>query len=176
MNGAASARPNRVTTTIRFAGPDDAATVHRFIVELAIYEREPDAVEATPESLRAQLGSAQPPFECLIAVVDDAPRGFALFFQNYSTWRGNPGIYLEDLFVPEEHRGTGLGKLLLATLARLAVERGATRLEWQVLDWNQPSIDFYEGIGADVKRDWLPCRLDGDALSSLAADGSSVAG
>ena len=121
------------------------------------------------------MESDHPPFECLIAEVDGEPQGFALFFRNYSTWRGQPGIYLEDLFVPERHRGTGLGKLLLATLARLTVERGGTRLEWQVLDWNQPSIDFYERIGAEVKRDWLPCRLDGEALSSLATQGSSVA-
>ena len=161
-------------TTIRFAGPPDAATIHRFITDLAIYELEPDAVEATPASLEAQMRQEPAPFECLIAEVDGEPRGFALFFANYSTWRGRPGIYLEDLFVPEEHRGQGLGKLLLATLARLTVERGGTRLEWQVLDWNQPSIDFYESIGAAVMRDWLPCRLDGGALDSLAAQGASV--
>lgn len=164
-----------VTTHVRFAGPDDAATILHFIAELAIYEREPDAVEATEDSLRDQLTGDRPPFECLIAEVDGEARGFALFFHNYSTWRGRAGIYLEDLFVPEEHRGTGLGRLLLATLARIAVERGCPRLEWQVLDWNTPSIDFYEAIGASVMRDWLPCRLDGKALSGLASDGASVA-
>lgn len=161
---------------IRRAGPDDAETIHRFITELAVYEREPDAVEATPASLRAQLTAPHPPFECLLAEVDGEPRGFALFFANYSTWRGKPGIYLEDLFVPERHRGAGLGRLLLATLARLTVERGGARLEWQVLDWNTPSIDFYRALGATVKDDWLPCRLDGTALDTLAASGTSVVG
>jgi len=160
---------------VRFAGPDDAGTILHFITQLAIYEREPDAVEATESSLREQLMAAQPPFECLIAEVDGEARGFALFFHNYSTWRGHAGIYLEDLFVPEEHRGTGLGRLLLATLARMAEERGCARLEWQVLDWNTPSIEFYERLGTSVMRDWLPCRLDGEALSGLAAEGASVA-
>lgn len=155
--------------TIRFATADDAETVHRFIVDLATYERDPGAVEATPASLRQQLRQDPPPFECLLAEVDGEPRGFALFFHNYSTWRGRQGLYLEDLFVPQEHRGAGLGKRLLAELARIATHRGCARLEWMVLDWNQPSIDFYEAMGAVVKRGWLPCRLEGDALRSLAA-------
>ncbi|MDG2114391.1 MAG: GNAT family N-acetyltransferase [Actinomycetota bacterium] len=162
-------------TEIRYARPEDAATILHFITELAIYEREPDAVETTVDSLRAQLEMEHPPFECLLAEVDGEARGFALFFQNYSTWRGVPGVHLEDLFVPERHRGTGIGKLLLATLARITAERGCARLEWQVLDWNQPSIDFYEAIDAAVMRDWLPCRLDGAALDTLAAQGASVA-
>jgi GNAT superfamily N-acetyltransferase len=155
------------------ATPDDAETIHRFIVGLAIYEREPDAVQTTPATLREQLLSERPPFECLLAEVEGEPRGFALFFHNYSTWRGRPGLYLEDLFVPEEHRGTGLGKRMLVELARLALQRGCSRLEWIVLDWNRPSIQFYEALGATVRRDWLPCRLDGDALRDLAeGDGS----
>jgi GNAT superfamily N-acetyltransferase len=159
--------------TIRFAGVDDAQTIFDFIHALAVYELEPDAVEATPESLREQLSADHPPFECLIAEADGQPRGFALFFHNYSTWRGRQGVYLEDLFVPEEYRGTGLGKALLAALAAVAVDRGCPRLEWQVLDWNKPSIDFYESLGADVKRDWLPCRLDGEALTTLASTASN---
>ena len=104
-----------------------------------------------------------------LAEVDGEPRGFALFFANYSTWRGKPGIYLEDLFVPERHRGAGLGRLLLATLARLTVERGGARLEWQVLDWNEPAIGFYRSLGSAVEGEWLNGRLEGEALSALAA-------
>ena len=148
-----------MSTIIRFAQPLDASIIHRFIVDLAIYEREPDAVEATPASLRAQMESDHPPFECLIAEVDGEPQGFALFFRNYSTWRGQPGIYLEDLFVPERHRGTGLGKLLLATLARLTVERGGTRLEWQVLDWNTEAMRFYERKKAELETNWYNVKL-----------------
>ena len=154
--------------TIRTAGPDDADTIYEFIVALAVYEKEADAVEATAESLRQQMHAAVPPFECLILEDAGEPRGFALFFHNYSTWRGAQGLYLEDLFVPSEFRGKGYGKKLLRSLARIAVERGCPRMEWQVLDWNEPAISFYESIGADVKRDWFPCRLDGSALQSLA--------
>lgn len=157
---------------IRPAQPDDADLIHRLIVGLAVYEREPDAVEATPESIRAQIESSPPPFECLIAELGDDsaadPVGFALFFSNYSTWKGKTGIYLEDLFVLPDRRGTGAGKALLASLAQIAVERGCARLEWQVLDWNEPSIRFYEALGAEVMRDWLPCRLTGDSLEALA--------
>ena len=149
---------------IRLATPEDASTIVSFIQALAEYEREPDAVEATPESIAQQLSSDSPPFECLLAEVGPEVQGFALFFHNYSTWRGKAGIYLEDLFVPESHRGHGIGKLLLATLARIAVERDCPRLEWQVLDWNQPSIDFYEALGTKVMKDWLPCRLEREQL------------
>ena len=155
-------------TTIRRATADDAETIYGFIVGLATYERDPGAVDTTPERLREQLLESPPPFECLLAEVDGEARGFALFFQNYSTWHGRPGVYLEDLFVPQEHRGSGIGKRLLAELARLVLERGGKRLEWVVLDWNQPAIEFYEALGAGVRRDWYPCRLEGDALRSLA--------
>lgn len=155
---------------IRTADGADAGTIHRFIVELAAYEREPDAVEATPESLRAQLESPHPPFECLIGETEQhGAVGFALYFQSYSTWRGRPGLYLEDLYVAPEHRGRGFGAALLSQLAAVAVERGCPRLDWQVLDWNTPSIEFYESIGAEIKRDWIPCRLTGEALNSLGA-------
>jgi len=153
---------------IRRATPEDATTIHDFIVQLAIYEREPDAVEATPESLRAQLAFDQPPFRALIASVSGLDVGFALWFPTFSTWTGQVGIHLEDLFVQEDQRGSGAGRALLAELARLTVEGGGRRLEWQVLDWNQPSIDFYESIGAEIKRDWLPCRVSGATLDRLA--------
>ncbi len=162
-------------TKIRIATAEDADTIVSFIQALAEYEREPDAVEATSDSIAQQLSSQPPPFECLLAEVGNEVRGFALFFHNYSTWRGKQGVYLEDLFVPDKHRGSGIGKLLLATLARIAVERDCPRLEWQVLDWNQPSIDFYEALGTKVMRDWLPCRLENQELSELAAQGTTVA-
>ena len=161
-------------TTIRFATSADATTIFNFIQALAIYEREPDAVEATPASISNQLDSERPPFECLLAEVEKEPRGFALFFHNYSTWRGKKGIYLEDLFVPEHFRGQGIGNLLLASLARIAMERDCPRLEWQVLDWNQTAIDFYESLGTRVMKDWLPCRLTDQDLSKLANQGATV--
>lgn len=153
---------------IRSASPDDAAVVHRFIRALAEYEREPDAVEATPESLRAQMLAARPPFECLLAERDGEPIGFALFFQNYSTWRGRPGIYLEDLFVLPEQRGLGAGLALLKRTAAIAVERGAVRMEWVVLDWNKPAIDFYDSVGAKPLDAWTVYRLADDALRRFA--------
>lgn len=154
---------------IRQATPDDAALVLRFIRELAEYEREPLAVEATEEGLRAQLAMRQPPFECLLAELDGEACGFALFFQSYSTWRGRPGIYLEDLFVSAARRGRGVGKALLGRVAHLAVERGCARLEWAVLDWNQPAIDFYRALGATPMSEWTVFRLSGAALTRCAA-------
>ena len=159
--------------TIRTATPDDAATILRFIVDLAIYEREPDAVETTEAGLRAQLAAARPPFECIIASddVDGAePRdvGMALFFATYSTWTGLPGIRLEDLWVDPDARGRGIGLALLGELARLTRSRGGARLEWDVLDWNTPSIDFYESVGAVAKDDWLTYRLADEALDAMA--------
>lgn len=154
---------------MRPATADDAEAIHGFIYELAVYEREPDAVEATPESIRAQMVSDRPPFECVIGEVGGTPVGMALFFQSYSTWKGVPGIYLEDLYVQPDHRGGGYGGALLAELAAIAVERGFARVDWQVLDWNTPSIDFYESVGAEIKRDWIPCRLTEDALTAMAA-------
>ena len=158
-----------MTFAIRPATSDDAAAIHGFIYELAVYEKEPDAVEATPDSIRVQMESERPPFECVIAEVDGTPVGMALFFQSYSTWKGVPGIYLEDLYVQPDHRGAGYGGALLAKLARIATERGFARVDWQVLDWNTPSIDFYASVDAEIKRDWIPCRLTGDALEAMAA-------
>ena len=159
--------------SVRSAIPSDAETIHAFITSLAVYEKEPDAVDATPASLRLQMESERPPFEALIAEMSGQAVGFALFFANYSTWEGKAGIHLEDLFVPEEYRGLGIGSKLLAELSRLTLERGGARLDWQVLDWNEPSIRYYESVGAEVLRSWLPCRLDGDALSAMAAAGES---
>jgi GNAT superfamily N-acetyltransferase len=161
-----------MSLVIRPARPEDAATVHAFIRGLAEYEREPDAVEVTPAELAEQLAREVPPFECLLAERGGAAVGFAIFFMNYSTWRGRPGLYLEDLFVPPERRGEGVGRALLERLARLCVERGGARLEWSVLDWNEPAIGFYRRLGAEPLGAWTTWRLSGDALRSLGAGDS----
>lgn len=153
---------------IRPATPDDAPTILRFVRELAAYEREPDAVEATVESLRAQLSAERPPFECLLAL-DPEPVGFALYFHNYSTWRGRPGLYLEDLYVTPSARTRGIGRALLVRLAAIAVERGCARMEWAVLDWNQPAWAFYRALGAEPLEGWTLFRLTGQPLSDLAS-------
>ncbi|MCY1066120.1 GNAT family N-acetyltransferase [Nannocystis sp. RBIL2] len=154
---------------LRAAGPADAADIHRLIVDLATYEREPDAVEVTVDTLRDQLASERPPFECLLAEDGGgAVVGFALYFHNYSTWRGRPGLYLEDLFVDPSARGRGIGKQLLERLAQLAVERGCARMDWAVLDWNAPAIAFYESLGARAVADWTIFRLTGPALLNLS--------
>ena len=153
---------------LRTATADDAGLILRFIQALADYEREPDAVETDEETLRAQLAEPSPPFECLIAELDGAAVGFALFFHNYSTWRGRRGIWLEDLFVLPEHRGRGAGKALLRRVAALATERGCARVEWTVLDWNQPAIDFYRSLGAQAMDEWTTHRVADRALASLA--------
>jgi GNAT superfamily N-acetyltransferase len=163
------ARGDRSAVRLRPATPDDAATVHALIVALAHYEREPGAVVNSPDVLRAQLADARPPFECLLAEEDGAACGFALFFPTYSTWLGKPGIWLEDLFVLEAHRRRGIGRALLAAVARLAVARGCARLEWAVLDWNTPARDFYRRLGAESLDDWTMQRLSGVALDALAA-------
>lgn len=152
---------------LRFAGPDDAPTLLAFIRELAAYEREPDAVEVTEATLRAQLASSAPPFECLIAELEGEPAGFALFFHTYSTWRGRRGLWLEDLYVRPARRGEGIGRRLLAALARIARDRGCARFEWSVLDWNEPAIRFYRSLGAVPLDEWTRWRLDGDALEAL---------
>ncbi|MBX7082538.1 MAG: GNAT family N-acetyltransferase [Nannocystaceae bacterium] len=156
-------------TRIRPATPDDAATIVALIRELAVYEREPDAVELTVPQLREQLAASTPPFECVLAEHDGDPVGFALFFHNYSTWRGRPGLYLEDLYVTPAARGAGVGKALLQHLAQLAVQRGCARFEWAVLDWNEPAIGFYRRLGAEPLDAWTVYRLSGEALARLAA-------
>ena len=156
---------------LRWATSADAALLLRFIRALAEYEREPDAVRVSEDTLRAQLSAARPPFECLIAELDGAAAGFALFFANYSTWLGQPGIWLEDLFVLPEARRHGVGRTLLQRLAALAEERGCGRLEWSVLEWNQPAIDFYAGLGARLMSEWRICRVSGDKLASMQRRG-----
>ena len=153
---------------IRLATPADAATIHGFIVALAVYEREPDAVEVTPAVLARQMASARPPFECLLAEVDGAAVGCALFFQTYSTWRGRIGLHLEDIFVHEPHRRHGIGRALVGRLAALAVERGCARVEWAVLDWNAPGIEFYRRLGGVPLDEWTTWRLPDAALAALA--------
>ena len=158
-----------MSARLRPAVPDDAATIHRLIVELATYEREPEAVVVTPDELRAQLAAARPPFECLLVeLAGGQVVGFALYFHNYSTWRGRQGIYLEDLFVEPAHRGRGYGKQLLVRLAQLAVDRGCARMEWNVLDWNAPAIAFYRSLGAVPLSECTVFRLTGEALLNLA--------
>lgn len=155
--------------TIRAAGPADAEVVHRFVRALAAYEREPDAVEVTPTELRAQLATPAPPFECLLAAVEGVDVGMALFYPTYSTWRGRPGIHLEDLWVDEPYRRRGVGTALLARLARLVRDRGWRRLEWAVLEWNEPAIRFYERLGGVPLAEWRTWRLDEGTLLRLAA-------
>lgn len=153
---------------IRPAVASDVGELHRLICELAVYEREPDAVEASPDDLRRVLFGEAPSVWAEVAESGGRVVGMALWFLNYSTWTGRNGIYLEDLFVEPAHRGRGLGRALLATLARRCVERGYTRLEWSVLDWNSPAIEFYRAMGARAQDGWTVHRLQGDALRSLA--------
>ena len=154
---------------IRPATTDDVPLVLEYIRELAEYEKLAHEVVATDEQLRATLFGARPVAEVLIATCDSAPAGFAVFFANYSTFLGRPGLYLEDLFVRPEARGNGIGRALLEYLARLTVERGWGRLEWRVLDWNAPSIAFYKKLGAEPLDDWTVFRVTGEALQRLGA-------
>lgn len=156
--------------SIRSAVAADAALILAFIRGLADYEKLLPEVEATEEKLRATLfpSEGRPAAECVLAFADEQPAGFALFFHNYSTFLAKPGLYLEDLFVKPELRGRGIGKALLLHLAKLANARGCGRMEWSVLDWNQPAIEFYESIGARRMREWQICRLTGASLEQYA--------
>lgn len=158
-----------MTITIREATAADTPLIFQFICDLADYEKLRHEVRATVAELETQLFGPRPMAEVLIAELDDVPQGFALFFHNFSTFEGKPGIYLEDLYVRPDARGTGLGKALLARLARMALDRGCARLEWSVLDWNEPSIAFYRSIGARPMDEWTVQRMDGEALEKLAA-------
>lgn len=153
---------------IRAATAGDAAQILRFIKALAVYEKLEHMVVADEAQLRKTLFGERPSAEVRIAEWAGEPAGFALFFHNYSTFLGKPGIYLEDLYVRPTARGAGLGKALLGRLAGLAVERGCGRLEWAVLDWNQPAIGFYQRLGAEPLDDWTQYRLTGPALRDLA--------
>jgi GNAT superfamily N-acetyltransferase len=154
---------------IRPATPADIPAIHRLIIELAIYEKEPDAVKATHADLQAALFGARPVAECVLAEQDGQAVALALFFTNFSTWTGKPGLYLEDLFVMPSARGAGIGKALLVHLAGIAVARGYARFEWSVLDWNEPAIGFYKALGARPMDEWTVMRVDGDALRALAS-------
>jgi GNAT superfamily N-acetyltransferase len=153
---------------IRAAVSDDVPAILAFIRELASYERLEDRVVATETGLRETLFGPRPYADVLMAIDGGVPIGFALFFHNYSTFMGRPGIYLEDLYVREPARGRGVGKALLARIARLAVERNCGRLEWAVLDWNEPALGFYRRLGAEPMADWTVFRLTGPALAAVA--------
>jgi GNAT superfamily N-acetyltransferase len=157
----------RMPPGIRGATEEDVPEILRLIRELAVYEREPDAVATTEEDLHTWLFGVDPAAHVLLAEVDGRPVGLALWFRTFSTWTGQPGIHLEDLFVEPEHRGSGLGKSLLVALARIAVFMGYRRLEWVVLDWNTPSIAFYEALGARPMKEWTTYRLADEALAEL---------
>ncbi|HKR96717.1 MAG TPA: GNAT family N-acetyltransferase [Candidatus Angelobacter sp.] len=154
--------------SIRKATQADAALMLDFIRRLAEYEREPDAVVATEESLIRDGFGPQPKYRCLIAEWDGRPAGFALFHYNYSTWRGQPGLYLEDLFVLVEMRGKGIGKALLQKLAQIALEENCYGLRWMVLEWNTPALKFYESLGAELLGEWETMLVRGEALARLA--------
>ena len=153
---------------IRLATPQDVPTILKFIQGLAEYEKLADQVVATEEKLEQTLFGDKRYAEVVIAEYNQQAAGFALFFHNYSTCLAKPGIYLEDLFVLPDFRGKGLGKVLLSYLAKLAVERDCGRLEWSVLDWNQPAIDFYQAQGATMLHDWRINRVTGENLKALA--------
>jgi GNAT superfamily N-acetyltransferase len=154
--------------SLRPATRADVPLILSLIRELATYERAPQAVVATEEALARDGFGDRPLFEVTIAEWSGEVVGFAFWFYAYSTWRGQPTLYLEDLFVRPTARGRGIGKEMMRFLARTAVEKGCGRFVWQVLDWNRPSIEFYESLGAEVLREWLTCRLEGEALRALA--------
>ena len=159
---------------IAAATEGDLPVILELIQSLAAYERLEHEVVATPERLRDSLFGARAAAEAVIAYVDDDPVGFAVWFQNYSTFLGRAGLYLEDLFVKPERRGQGIGRTLLAHVAGVAVARGAGRMEWSVLDWNAPAIGFYRAIGAVPMNEWTVYRLTGDRLKRLATEATKT--
>ena len=155
---------------IRRAVEGDVQAIHQLIYELAVYEKAPEEVKATVESIRESLFGEKPVANCHVAEVDGTVVGIAIWFLNYSTWLGKPGIYLEDLFVQPEHRKQGLGKEFMKVLAKVCVENNYERFQWWVLDWNKPSIDFYKSIGAVPMDEWTVFRLSGDDLKKFASN------
>jgi GNAT superfamily N-acetyltransferase len=153
---------------IRTATPEDVPIILQLIRDLATYERAPDEVTATEEQLHQVLFGPRPAAEVVLALEGDAPVGFAVFFHNFSTWLGRPGLYLEDLFVKPEERGKGYGLALLVHLARIARDRGCGRMEWAVLDWNETAIQFYRALGAKPLHEWTVFRLTRDEILHLA--------
>jgi len=156
---------------IRLATPSDVEDIHRLIYELAVYEKAPEQMVATIDQINGSLFKNMPVAFCHVAEVDGKIVGIALWFLNYSTWLGKPGIYLEDLFVQPEYRGHGIGKGFMKTLAQLCIERGYERFQWWVLDWNEPSIEFYKSLGAVPMDEWTVFRLSGGALKKFASEG-----
>lgn len=157
-----------MSLTIRAAKREDAATILHFIKELATYEKEPQAVVNCVDAIERCLFSVEAKAHALICEQDGEAIGFAVYFFNYSTWLGQYGLYLEDLYVSPSNRGHGAGKALMRYLAQLAVAKDCGRFEWTVLDWNQPSIDFYQSIGAEPQDEWVIYRLTGDRLKAFA--------
>ena len=157
-----------MSLVLRFATPEDVATILRFVRELAEFEREADKVVATEALLHEAMFGERPVAEAVMAERNGEPLGMALFFHNFSTWTGWRGLYLEDLYVTPAARGSGVGKALLSHLAAIAVDRGCTRFEWAVLNWNQKAIDFYKAMGAEPMDEWIVNRVSGDALTRLA--------
>jgi GNAT superfamily N-acetyltransferase len=161
-----------LSLSIRAAQPADSALIFALVCELADYENLQGEVDATQEEIAAALFAPEPRVFCDIAAWNGAPAGFAMWFLNFSSFRGRHGIYVEDLFVRPEFRGRGVGKALMARLAQRCVTQGLARFEWAVLDWNAPSLSFYKSIGAQVMDQWKICRLTGKALHDFAGDGA----
>lgn len=160
--------------SIRPATPQDARVILDLIHDLAEYERAPEQAIATEADILRDGFGPNPVFRCVIAEWDSQPAGFALFFYNYSTWQGRPGLYLEDLFVRPAYRKKGIGKALLVHLAQIAVRENCGRFQWQVLDWNTPAIEFYESLGAKTLKEWLTMRVEGDDIGKLANEPSAL--
>jgi GNAT superfamily N-acetyltransferase len=153
---------------IREAVIEDAQLILDFVKSLAVYEKAESEVVAGVEDIKKSIFSSDSNAHALICHIDDKPAGFAIYFYNYSTWHGKPGLYLEDLFIDSEYRGSGAGKALLKHLAIIAESKNCCRFEWSVLDWNSPAIDFYEALGAKPQKEWIKYRLDGNALREFA--------
>ena len=161
-----------MSVTVRPARPADASLIYSLVRELADYERLAHEVDSTEAQIAAALFGPQPQLFCDIAEWDGEAVGFALWFLNFSTFRGRHGLYLEDLFVRPALRGKGVGKALMQQLARHCVDKGLARFEWTVLEWNKPSIEFYRSIGANLLDDWRVCRMSGEALAKFAGQGA----
>ena len=155
---------------IRFARKEDSPRIHALIKDLAEYEKAPLEAKATLEQINESLFSDNPHAYCHVVEVDGTVVGISIWFLNYSTWLGKPGIYLEDLYIDPAHRGKGFGLALLKDLAKICIERDYERLQWWVLDWNEPSIEFYKSLGAEAMDEWTVYRVSGDALKKLAAN------
>lgn len=153
---------------IRDAVPGDVPIIYKFIMDLAIYEKAEDEVVATEEEIHNSLFNCEIPTNCLICEEDGIPVGFAIYFFSYSTWLGKHGVYLEDLYVDPKVRGKGYGKTLIKSVAKIAYDKGCERFEWSCLDWNKPSLDFYNSLGAQEMKEWIRLRLSGEELKEFA--------